>query len=600
LLYSVVAETYQALEMTKKRLELTDILTNLFKQTQKELIDKVVYLTQGKLYPDFTGIEIGIAEKLATRAISTVSGVSEDVIEKVYQKTGDIGAAAMEVLKHKIQATLFSEALTVEIVFLTLEKIANVSGSGSIDVKLGHLSNLLTNASPLEAKYIVRTVTGNLRLGIADYTVLDALSVAFVGDKSGRPELERAYNLSSDLGLVAKEVAIGGLKQIKAFKVKVGNPIRPMLAERMASAKEIVEKFGGKVAAEYKLDGERLQIHVSPENADVFSRRLEKITSHYSDIASLVKGSIKAKNAILEGEAVAIDIETGDYLPFQELMHRRRKYDIDKAIKQYPVSLNLFDILYLDGKDLTELPYTKRRVLLQKMLQDGDRLNLVPAITTSDTGEIEKFMQEAISSGCEGLVIKDRNSTYRAGAREFLWVKLKREYRSELTDSLDLVVVGGFHGRGRRVGKYGALLLASYDKNTDVFRTVCKVGTGFTDEDLIKLYDMLQKYKIQHVHSRVNSKMEADVWFIPNIVLEIISSEITLSPIHTAKMDAIRKDAGLALRFPKFTGKIRDDKNPEDATTTDELLEMYQAQLKKIEAEPFQTEAVEREGQRLQ
>jgi DNA ligase-1 len=243
-------------------------------------------------------------------------------------------------------------------------------------------------------------------------------------------------------------------------------------------------------------------------------------------------------------------------------------------------------LIKLDGKDLTGLPYTKRRTALQKILQDVDRLKLIPAITTSDAEEIEKFMQEAISNGCEGLVIKDRNSAYRAGAREFLWIKLKREYRSELTDSLDLVIVGGFHGRGRRVGKYGALLLASYDKNTDVFRTVCKVGTGFTDEDLIRLYDMLQKYKIQRIHSRVNSKMEADVWFVPNIVLEIIGSEITLSPIHTAKMDAIRKDAGLALRFPKFTGKIIDDKNPEDATTTDELLKLYQAQLKKIEAKP--------------
>ncbi len=588
MLYSTVAETYEALEMTKKRLELTSILTNLFQQTPKELIDKVVYLTQGKLYPDFMGIEIGIAEKLVTRAISAVSGVSEDGVEKVYQRTGDIGAAAMEVLKEKVQTTLFGEALSVERVYSTLEKVSGLSGSGSIDIKLAYISNLLADASLLEAKYIVRTVTGNLRLGIADYTVLDALSVAFVGDKASRPELERAYNLSSDLGLVAKEVASGGLKRIKAFKVKVGNPIRPMLAERMESAKEIVEKLGGEVAAEYKLDGERLQIHISPKEISIFSRRLEKITSHYRDVVSLVKKNVKAKNAIVEGEAVAIDIDTGDYLPFQELMHRRRKYGIDEAIKQYPVSLNLFDILYLDGKDLTALTYTKRRATLQKILADGDVLKLVPAIITSDAEEIEKFMQEAISNGCEGLVIKDRSSAYRAGAREFLWVKLKREYRSELTDSVDLVVVGGFHGRGRRVGRYGSFLLASYDKENDVFRTACKVGTGFTDEDLMRIYDVLQKHKMQHVHPRVNSKIQADVWFVPNILLEIIGSEITLSPIHTAKLDSIRKGAGLALRFPKFTGKIRDDKSPEDATTTGELLEMYQAQSKRIEAEPGQ------------
>ncbi len=596
LLYSAVAEAYWALEKTTKRLELTDILTNLFKQTPKDLIDKVVYLTQGKLYADFVGVEIGIAEKLATRVISSVSGVSEDKIGRIYRDAGDLGGAAMEVLKEKTQVTLFSEPLTVERVYSTLEKIARTAGAGSIEAKLGHLSNLLTDASPLEAKYIIRTVTGKLRLGIADYTVLDALAIAYTGDKVNRGELERAYNLSSDLGLVAREVAVGGLKRIKAFKVKVGNPIRPMLAERMESAKDILEKLGGKVVAEYKLDGERLQLHISPGSVSIFSRRLENITSHYPDVTKLVREGIKGKKAIIEGEAVAIDIETGDYLPFQELMHRRRKYGIKEAIEQYPVSLNLFDILYLDGSDITALPYTERRKKLEGILDGSDRLRIVPAITSSDPDEIEKYMEEAITNGCEGLVIKDLNSPYRAGAREFLWVKLKREYRSELTDTVDLVVVGGFYGRGRRAGRYGALLLASYDKEADMFRTVCKVGTGFTDEDLMKLFEMLQNSKIKHRHSRVDSKMETDVWFLPNLVLEIIGSEITLSPIHTAKMDAVRKGAGLALRFPKFTGKIRDDKSPEDATTTQELFEIYQLQLKKIEAEPVQAKVVGNEG----
>ncbi|MBI2126619.1 MAG: ATP-dependent DNA ligase, partial [Thaumarchaeota archaeon] len=537
-MYSAVAEAYEALEKTTKRLELTDILTNLFKQTPKELIDKVVYLTQGKLYADFVGVEIGIAEKLATRVISSVSGVSEDKVERIYREVGDLGGAALEVLKEKTQVTLFSEPLTVERVYSTLEKTAKTAGAGSIEAKLGHLSHLLTDASPLEAKYIIRTVTGKLRLGIADYTVLDALAIAYTGDKANRAELERAYNLSSDLGLVAREVATGGLKRIKSFKVKVGNPIRPMLAERMESAKEILEKLGGKVVAEYKLDGERLQLHISPDSVSIFSRRLENITSHYPDITKLVRSGIKGKRAIIEGEAVAIDIDTGDYLPFQELMHRRRKYGIEEAVEQYPVSLNLFDILYLDGSDLTAFPYTGRRKKLEGILNGSDRLRIVPAITSSDSDEIEKYMEEAITNGCEGLVIKDMNSPYRAGAREFLWVKLKREYRSELTDTVDLVVVGGFYGRGRRAGRYGALLLASYDKGADMFRTVCKVGTGFTDEDLMKLYEMLQDSKIKHRHSRVDSKMEADVWFVPNLVLEIIGSETTLSPIHTAKMDA--------------------------------------------------------------
>jgi DNA ligase-1 len=266
-------------------------------------------------------------------------------------------------------------------------------------------------------------------------------------------------------------------------------------------------------------------------------------------------------------------------------MHRRRKYGIEEAMKAYPVSLFFFDVLYLNGEDLTQKPYSERREILEKIITKDDRVRVVQSIKSNDPKEIENFMEEAISDGCEGLVIKDADSIYRAGAREFSWIKLKREYRSELKDTLDLVIVGAFHGRGRRAGKYGAFLLAAYDKDVDTFRTVCKIGTGFTDEDLEGFPKILAPHKIPHRHGRVDSKLEADVWFVPQIVIETIAAEITVSPTHTCCMDAIRKDSGLALRFPKYTGKIRDDKAPEDATSVTEILDMYKSQLKRIEKE---------------
>jgi DNA ligase-1 len=571
------------MEETTKRLELTDLLVDLFKKTPKEVVDKVVYLTQGKICADYVGLEIGVAEKLALRALSMVSGVNVDEVERIYEKEGDIGEAAMKLIERKTQLTLFSEPLTVERVHDTLVKIAKTSGEGAVDTKLRYLASLLNDASPLEAKYIMRTVLGQLRLGVADYTVLDALAITYTGDKDNRDIVERAYNISSDLGEVAKALAEGGLEKVKEFKIQVGRPIRPMLAERLETSKEVLEKLGGKGAAEYKLDGERLQIHKGKNSVLLFSRRLENITSHYPDAIELCKKYIKAREFIVESEAVAVDLDTGEYLPFQELMHRRRKYGIEKAMREYPISLNIFDVIYVDGKDMTSLPYIKRRQELERIVvKENERIRVVPMIIASNIEELERFMEQAISDGCEGLVVKDLSAPYRAGAREFAWIKLKREYRSELTDTLDLVIVGAFYGKGRRTGKYGAFLLASYDRNSDAFYTTCKVGTGFTDEDLDKFPKLLEPYRLSHKHSRVNSKMEADVWFEPKIVIEIIASEITLSPIHTCAMNRVRKESGLALRFPKFTGRIRDDKAPEDATTVKEIVEMYKRQLKKI------------------
>jgi DNA ligase 1 len=584
--FTLIAETFEKMETTTSRLALTDHLVSLLKITPLELIDKVIYLIQGKLYPDYEGIELGLAEKMAIRALAYSAGVELSIIEGIYRRTGDIGAAAEEVMKTKNQMTLFSEKMTVERVYYTLDRIARTTGSGSQEIKMRLVSNLLNDATYLEAKYIMKFITESLRLGIADHTIMDALALAFTGNRIYRHILEKAYNVSSDLGIVAKLLATKGLETVKSLKITLFKPIRPMLAERVRSSAECIEKMNGTAAAEYKLDGERIQVHKGKLKVELFSRRLEKITHLYPDITEAIK-SLKVSEAIFEAEVVAINPLTDEYLPFQELMHRRRKYGIKQAVENYPITLNFFDVLYIDGQDTTSLPYGERRKIIEKIfhMDKKERIRIVPQAIVKNIDEIERFMAIAIENGCEGLMLKQLSSNYRAGAREFAWIKLKREYRSDIADTVDLVIVGALFGRGRRVGKYGALLLASYDPDSDIFRSVCKVGTGFTDEHLEQFYRNLEDHIILHKHPRVDSGIDMDVWFEPKIVIDVIASEITLSPSYTAAMDRVRKGYGLALRFPKFTGKIRYDKNPKDATSVEELISMYKAQLKTIKNE---------------
>jgi DNA ligase-1 len=583
--YGIIAEAYEKIEGTTKRLEMTDLLVELLKETPKGIIDKVVYLTQGKIYPDFVSLELGVAEKLAIKALSRASGTKDADLLRLLSKVGDVGEVAEEVMKKKKQATLGARKnLTAERVYEVLDKMAKTQGSGAVDSKMALLSGLLSDASPKEAKYIMRTVTGNLRLGIADMTVLDALAIAYGGGKETRALIERAYNISSDLGRVANVVVEKGMEGIKEFQVMVFEPIRPMLAERLASPEEILEKLGGKCIAEYKYDGERIQAHKKDGKVMLFSRRLENISSQYPDAVELVKDKVRAKEAILEAECVAMDLETGEMRPFQELMHRRRKYGVKAAMEQYPVSLFMFDALYVDGKDLTLDAYPLRRKALEDTVKRNDRAKVAHHVIAHSPKQLEEFFEEAIENGCEGLMCKamGKDSIYQAGARGWLWIKYKRDYKSEMTDTVDLVIVGAFHGRGKRAGTYGALLLATYDPEADTFETVTKCGTGFTDKDLASFPEILRKHEIPRKHSRVKSTLEADVWFEPSVVLEILGAEITLSPIHSCAMDSIRKGSGLAIRFPRFTGKYRNDKAAEDATTSSEIVEMYRKQLKRI------------------
>ncbi len=587
--YAEIADAYEKIEATTKRLEMTDLLVGLLKNTPKNLIDKVVYLTQGKLYPDFEGVEIGVAERLAIRALSRACGRKESEIEADLQKSGDIGETAQNLLAKKKQFTFGAQkVLTAQKVYEVLDKMAKTTGSGAVDTKMNLLMGMLADASPKEAKYILRTVTGNLRLGIADMTVLDALAIAYGGGKENRELIERAYNISSDLGRVANVVAEKGIEGIKKFQVTVFEPVRPMLAERLASPEEILDKLGGKCVAEYKYDGERIQLHKKGDTVVLFSRRLEKISDQYPDAIDLVKKHVTANEAILEGECVAMDLETGEMRPFQELMHRRRKYGIEEAISDYPVSLFMFDALYVDGKDYTQESFQTRRKALEQATAKNLRLTLAKQKLVRNVKALEEFFEEAIEDGCEGIMCKavGDESVYQAGARGWLWIKYKRDYKSEMTDTVDLVVVGAIHGRGKRAGAYGALLLATYNKESDIFETVTKLGTGFTDKDLAYLPELLRKHEIPRKHSRVKSLLEADVWFEPAVVLEVLGAEITLSPIHTSAMDSIRKGSGLAIRFPRFTGKYRTDKAAEDATISAEVVQMYQNQLKKINGSP--------------
>ena len=578
--FSVIARTFERMEKTKKRLELTDILVELFKNIPQEIVSNVVYLLQGIIRPQFEGVELGIAERLAIKAISKSSGLTIKKIEDDYNKCGDLGETASNMLKQKTQTTFSTETITLEKVYETLFKIANLGGKGSQDLKMKYISSLLNGATPIEAKFVLKILLGTLRLGIAENTVMDALAIAFTGKKENRIQIENAYNVSSDLGKVSEIVLREGLDGIKKFQISLFNPIRPMLADRVKSEKEAIDKISGEFAAEYKLDGERAQIHKQKNKIILFSRRLENITQYYPDIVDNIGKFLNTNEGIFEAEIVAINENSGEFLPFQELMHRRRKHKLEKAVLDYPITVNFFDILYLDGKNCLDLPYYQRRKFLEDVVTEDKLVKLVPKMIVKSESEIESVLENSINAGCEGLMLKVLNAPYRAGLRGGNWLKLKREYQNELGDSLDLVVIGAFFGRGRRTGKYGTLLLATYNAANDTFPSICKVGTGFTDESLDQLYQILSNKVTLKKNPRIVSEMTADIWFQPELIIEVVGSEITLSPIHKTALNVIRKGSGFALRFPKFTGKIRIEKSVESASTDEEVISLYKSQAK--------------------
>lgn len=582
-----LAEVFDRLEKTSSRLEMTDILAEFFRSVKPEEIRKTIYLSVGRLHPDFVPLELGMADKLVLKAIASVSGRRSEEVEDLWTKTGDPGEVAEMLIAKKKQMTLFSEPLSFQNVIEGLTAIENASGKDSQDKKMKLLARMLHDSSPLEARYLCRIVTGRMRVGAGTMTAMDALASAFAS-KEDRPDIERAFNITCDMGLVAETLASGGLDAVKGIEVSVGNPVKVMLAERLRSLPEIMERLGGKCAFEYKYDGIRVQAHIKKGPGGfvkLFSRRLEDLTSNFPDIGEALLRQLKGREAIVEGECVAYDPDTGTLQPFQNVTHRRKKHGMEKAVEDIPVRIFLFDMLYCDGEDYTLKPYSFRRMRLESSFKDDDserydRIGYTSRAIIDSDEKAQKFFDGAIAARCEGIMAKSlsEDSVYRAGSRGFLWIKYKKDYTQALVDSFDLTVVGAFYGMGKRAGKYGALLMASYDPDTGRFGTACKLGTGFDDAFLDAMPGLLEKYRCETKPASLDAEMVPDVWFIPGVVLEVTAADISLSPIHTIAYGTVKEDAGLGLRFPRFTGRVRDDKTPEQCTTASEIVEFYRMQ----------------------
>ena len=582
-----LAEVFDRLEKTSSRLEMTDILAEFFRNVKPEEIRKTIYLSVGRLHPDFVPLELGMADKLVLKAIASVSGRRSEEVEDLWTKTGDPGEVAEMLIAKKKQMTLFSEPLSFQNVIEGLTAIENASGKDSQDKKMKLLARMLHDSSPLEARYLCRIVTGRMRVGAGTMTAMDALASAFAS-KEDRPDIERAFNITCDMGLVAETLASGGLDAVKGIEVSVGNPVKVMLAERLRSLPEIMERLGGKCAFEYKYDGIRVQAHIKKGPGGfvkLFSRRLEDLTSNFPDIGEALLRQLKGREAIVEGECVAYDPDTGTLQPFQNVTHRRKKHGMEKAVEDIPVRIFLFDMLYYDGEDYTLKPYSFRRMRLESSFKDDDserydRIGYTSRAIIDSDEKAQEFFDGAIAARCEGIMAKSlsEDSVYRAGSRGFLWIKYKKDYTQALVDSFDLTVVGAFYGMGKRAGKYGALLMAAYDPDTGRFGTACKLGTGFDDAFLDAMPGLLEKYRCETKPASLDAEMVPDVWFIPGVVLEVTAADISLSPIHTIAYGTVKEDAGLGLRFPRFTGRVRDDKTPEQCTTAPEIVEFYRMQ----------------------
>jgi DNA ligase 1 len=570
-----LAQTYEFIESKSARLEITSILSWLFKKASSEDAEKIIYLTQGSIAPPHKNIEVGMGEKFVEKAIALASGYSLKAVEEEYKKTGDIGKTAENLILKKKQSSFSSSTLTVHKVFESFMKISKSSGQGSQDLKIKFLTELLNCSQPIEARYIVRFPLGRLRLGVGDPTLLDALSFYSKGDKSIREELERAYNLCNDLGLVAKTL-FENPDKIRKFEMIPFSPVRPALAERLSSAEEIIEKLG-KCSAEAKYDGFRCQIHKQGEKVEIFSRKLEPMAGMFPEVVEAAKKFAVHSELIFEGEAIAFNELTGEYRPFQLTIQRKRKYDIAEMAQTYPLKLFAFDILYIDGKDFTSIPYVERRKALSKAFKENPTIRLSDAITTSDAGELEAYFEQCIEKGLEGIIAKDLNAPYVAGARKFAWIKLKRSYKGELADTLDLVILGYYLGKGKRAKfSFGGLLCGVYEEDSGNYKTVAKIGSGFSEEQMVELESTLKNISLKEKPKIVDSILSADIWVEPKYVITVSADEITRSPTHTCG----KEKTGYALRFPRMVRGIRSDKRPEDSTTVNEVVDMYSKQRK--------------------
>jgi len=579
--FATLARYFEKLEKTSSRLALIATLAELLRSIERpDEIEKVCYLVQGRIAPFFVALEMGMAEKTVARAIAIAYKITQENVLALFSTLGDMGLVAEQFSK---ESGITSSVLSVDDVVQGLKAIAQTAGKGTIEKRISLLTDLLKQVDSLSAKYLVRILLGNLRLGIGDSTILDALATVKFDDKRYRNLLENAYNKTSDLGLIARTLwqyptREDAQRAVQQLDVHVGKPIRSEVPERLPDAETIIEKMGV-VDVQYKYDGFRTQIHKDGNAVSIFSRNLEDMSQMFPELLAGTLEQVRADSVILDAETLAYNPESDEFLPFQETTRRRRKYHIETMAKQMPLKAFVFDILYKDGMPLLDKPLVERLKILEETVNPGDILRLTANQTVRDAATLSLIFQEAISKGLEGVVVKKLESPYVAGARNFNWVKLKRHSAGALHDTIDCVILGYIFGKGKRAAfGVGALLVGVYDKKRDMFVTVSKIGTGLSDEEWQSIRQRTQGLVVDHKPARVASLIEPSVWVEPEIVIEVLADEITRSPIHTA--GKVGEEPGYALRFPRLVAFRENDKKPEDATTVDELIEMYQNQGK--------------------
>lgn len=575
--FKIVSEYFQKIEDTASRNEITILLSDLFQKSNSQESQIIAYLSLGELQPPYKGTQFQIADKIMVRVLSKVLFKSESEVKSLYREYGDFGLV-VETKKNN------NSSLQLEEVYKKLQAIESCSGAGSQDLKVDLTSELLNEVDNLSAKFIVRILLGKLRLGFSDMTILDALSWMLVDDKSLKKVIENAYNMCADIGYIAYIAKKEGIEGLEKVKIHVGIPIRPSAAERMPTAKDIVEKLGEGTVAQAKLDGFRVQIHVDKNDfndpiINFFSRNLIDMSNMFPDLVKDFE-NLKVQTLICEGEAIVYDPNTGNFLPFQETVKRRRKHDIEDVSKDLPLKVFIFDILYLNGESLLSKPHWKRREILESIIpQNNNTIFVIEEESTPTVKDLEKYFYKNIEMGLEGLVAKRHDAVYQPGKRNFNWVKLKRQETGELEDTIDCVVLGYYYGHGRRFALgIGGFLVGIYNKKRDMFEAISKVGTGLSDDQWVALRNLCDDIKSKEKPHNVEciKDLHPDVWVYPEIVVVIRADEITKSPRYTAgKGDG---DLGFALRFPRFMG-YREDKSATDITDSYEIKRLYEDQF---------------------
>lgn len=560
--YLELVKVYEKLEKTQSKLEKTGIIAELFEKISTEDLEKVVLLVSGKVFPSYSEHELGIASQLMIKAISRAAGFSEKSINEKFRERGDLGLVAADCVKSRRQQTLFKKSLTIDKVFENLRRIAFISGVRSQEKKMDMLSELFASAEPEEALYIVRTTLEELRVGVAEGLIRDAIVRAFLKPKDMEEKkkytkmVDYAWNILSDFSEVARIAKESGVEGLKKVKVKLGQPIHLMLGEKAKSIKEIIDKFG-KVAIEYKYDGMRGEIHKKGNEIWIFTRRLENVTKQFPDLVKLCRKCLKPKECIVEGEVLAVDPKTGYPQPFQNLSQRiHRKYNIREMIEKIPIQMNLFDILYVDGKMLFNEPFTERRKTLEKSVSViPEKFQLAKQIVTDDLKKAESFYHEALTAKQEGVFLKVLDSKYVFGRHVGGWYKIK-----PIMETLDLVIVAATWGEGKRSKWLSSYVLACREPDTGSYLPCGMMGTGLTEDMFQLMTDALKPL--------ITEEKGKDVKVRPRIVVEVAYQEIQKSSNY---------ESGFALRFPRLI-RVRDDKGPEEADTTERVKNLYKSQ----------------------